>query len=85
MMAAFEAAIERNAEVVCLQEPYVGRRNDVSHPGFQIRWPECEKGQTRVALAIRSDVLDPYVLEERTDLVSSSYVQCLDIWETQRR
>ncbi|KAL1581734.1 hypothetical protein WHR41_09562, partial [Cladosporium halotolerans] len=85
MMAALEAALERKAEVVCLQEPYVARKNDVSHPGFQIRWPECEKGETRVALAIRNDVLDRYVFEERTDLVSSPYVQCLDVWETQRR
>ena len=54
----------------------------VSHPGFQIRWPECAKRDTRVALAIRNDVLDRYVFEERTDLVDSPHVQCLDIWET---
>ena len=84
-MAALEAAIERKAEVVCLQEPYVGKKNDVSHPGFQIRWPECPKRETRVALAIRNDVSERYVFEERTDLVSSPYVQCLDVWETQLR
>ena len=83
--AALEAAIERRAEVVILQEPYVGRKHQISHPGFQIRWPEGEKREIRVALAIRVDVLDTYVFEERTDLVDHPCVQCLDIWETQRR
>lgn len=83
--AALEAAIERRAEVVILQEPYVGRKHQISHPGFQIRWPEGEKREIRVALAIRVDVLDTYIFEERTDLIDHPCVQCLDIWETQRR
>jgi len=66
MVAALEAAIERGAEVACLQEPYVGKKHTISHPGFQIRWPECVKRDTRVALAIRNNALDRYVFEERT-------------------
>ncbi|KAI7704569.1 hypothetical protein KC353_g13409 [Hortaea werneckii] len=84
-VAALEAAIERGAEVACLQEPYVGKRHTISHPGFQIRWPECAKQEIRVALALRNDALDCYVFEERTDLVESPYVQCLDVWETMHR
>ena len=84
-VAALEAAIERGAEVACLQEPYAGKKYTISHPGFQIRWPECAKQNTRVALAIRNDALDRYVFEERTDLVDSCHVQCLDIWETVNR
>jgi hypothetical protein len=84
-VAALEAAIERGAEVVCLQEPYVGEKHTISHPGFQIRWPERSKRDTRVVLAIRNDVLDRYVFEERTDLVDDPHVQCLDVWETVRR
>lgn len=82
MVAALEAAIQRGAEVACLQEPHVGRKYTISHPSFQIRWPECAKQDTRVALAIRNDALDRYVFEERTDLVDSPHVQCLDVWET---
>jgi len=84
-VAALEAAIERGAEVVCLQEPYIGKKHTISHPGFQIRWPECVEQDTRVALAVRNDVLDSYVFEERTDLVDGPHVQCLDIWETRHR
>ena len=84
-VTALEAATERGAEVACLQEPYVGKRHTISHRGFQIRWPECVEQDTRVALAIRNDVLDNYVFEERTDLVDGPHVQCLDIWETRHR
>jgi hypothetical protein len=84
-VAAFEAAIERGAEVACLQEPYVGKKHTISHPGFQIRWPECPKQDTRVALAIRNDALDRCVFEERTDLAGGPHVQCLDVWETVHR
>jgi hypothetical protein len=84
-VAALEAAIERVAEVVYLQEPYVGKKHTISHLGFQIRWPECSKRDTRVALAIRNDVLNRYMFKERTDLMDNPHVQCLDVWDTVRR
>lgn len=68
-----------------MQEPYVGKKHTVSHPGFQIRWPECPKQETRIALTIRNDALDRYVFEERTDLAGGPHVQCLDVWETVHR
>jgi hypothetical protein len=84
-VAALEAAIERDAEVACLQEPYVAKKYTISHRGFQIRWPECAERETRVALAIRNDALDRYVFEERTDLAGGPHVQCLDVWEIAHR
>jgi hypothetical protein len=83
--AALEAAVERQAEVVLLQKPYAGARHTISHPSYQLRWPECEREEIRVALAIRVDVLDVYVLEERTDLIDHPCVQCLAVWETHER
>ena len=63
--AALEAALEMDAGVVCLQEPYLGKRcQKLTHGAFQIRWPELPQGdqhQTRVALAIRRDLLKRYV------------------------
>lgn len=83
--AALEAAVERQAEVVLLQESYAGKRHTISHPSYQLRWPECEKKDIRMALAIRVDALDMYVFEERTDLIDHPCVQCLDVWETHER
>jgi hypothetical protein len=50
-----------------------------------LRWPECERKDIRVSLAIRVDVLDMYVFEERTDLIDHPCMQCLDVWETHER
>jgi hypothetical protein len=50
-----------------------------------LRWLECERKDIRVSLAIRVDVLDMYVFEERTDLIDHPCVQCLDVWETHER
>ena len=83
--AALEAALEMDVGVVCLQEPHLGKRcQKFTHGAFQIRWPELPPGdqhQIRVALAIRRDLLENYIWEERTDLVQHSHVQVLDIWE----
>jgi ribonuclease HI len=83
--AALEVALEIGVGVVCIQEPYLGRQcQKFTHGAFQIRWPELlqeNQRQTRVALAIRRDLLEKYVWEERTDLVQHSHVQVLDIWE----
>jgi hypothetical protein len=84
-VAALEAAAKRGAEVACLHEPYVGKKHTISHPGFQIRWPECVKQDTRVPLAIRNDSLDRYVFEERTGLAGGPHVRCLDVWEIVHR
>jgi hypothetical protein len=64
-----------------LKELYVGKKHTISHPGFQVRWPECVKRDTRVALVIRNDALDRYIFKERTDLARGPYVYCLDVWE----
>jgi NADP-dependent 3-hydroxy acid dehydrogenase YdfG len=51
MAAALEAAVERRAEVAPLQELYTSTKHTISHPSYQLRWPECEKKHIRVALA----------------------------------
>jgi len=81
-IAILEIALERGAGVVCLQEPYIGPR-EISHPGFTLYWPEAKnRKDIRVAVAIKRDVLTSWILEHRTDLINSTHIQCLDIWDT---
>ena len=83
-IAILEVALVREAGVVCLQEPYIGKQ-EISHPGFTVYWPETEdRRKTRVALAIKRDVQRNWILEHRTDLIDSTHTQCLDIWDTHR-
>ena len=37
---ALEAALEAGAAIACLQEPPVGGKGEISHPGFLFYWPE---------------------------------------------
>lgn len=71
-VAPTKAAVEHGAEVAFLQESYVGKKYTIDHLGLQIRWPERLK-KKKVALAIRNDALDRYVLKERTDLIDSPH------------
>lgn len=76
---ALEQALEAQAGIVCLQEPY---RGSISHPSFVFFWPEIEDRATiRVAVAVRRDILGSWAIEHRTDLVNSTHAQCLDVWE----
>ena len=78
-IAILEIVLEKGAGVVYLQEPYIGKK-EISHPGFIFYWPEAEeRKKIRVGLAIKKDILGSWILEYRTDLINSTYIQCLDI------
>src|SRR4029077_6864748 len=83
-IAILEIALEKGAGVVYLQEPYIGKK-EISHPGFTFYWPEAEeRKKIRVGLAIKKDILGSWILEHRTDLINSTHIQCLDIWDVVR-
>ena len=54
--ATLEGALEAKVEMVCLQEPFIGKDLRLfTHSAFQIYWPEVERErqkQTQVAIAV---------------------------------
>ena len=56
---------------------------DISHSGFNLYWPSGTDNQKdmRVLMAIRKDILNKVLIENRTDLVSHPYCSVLDIKE----
>ena len=82
--AALEATLEAGAGIACLQEPPVGK-NDISHPGFMLYWPEGPRKDTRVVTAVRRDIVDKIVIEARTDLANHPYFMVIDVIEEKRR
>jgi hypothetical protein len=76
-LGALKAEIEQQIGIICLQEPYI--LNNFSHPGYLLYWPEGEKQDQRVLIAIRKDLIGAVRIENRTDLVDYSYLQTLDI------
>jgi hypothetical protein len=80
-IAAIEIGIQLNTAFICLQKPYIGI-NSFSHPGYDLRWPEKgKKGEKRVLIAIKRDILNRVVTEVRSDLVNHPYFLIIDIWE----
>lgn len=81
-ISALKAGLGLNAEVVCIQEPFLGKQA-ISHPGFNFYWPSGTKNRKdmRVLTVVRKDILSKVVVENRTDLVSHSYCMVVDIRE----
>lgn len=81
-ISALEAGIGLDAEIVCIQEPFLGKR-DISHYGFNLSWPSetDNRKHMRVLTAVRKDILDKVIIENRTDLVNHPYCSVLNIKE----
>ena len=81
---ALEAGLGLKAGIVCIQEPFLGKKN-LAHVGFHLYWPakahDCKDNQ--VFIAIRKDLLNKIIVENRTDLVSYPYGMVLNITEGQ--
>ena len=85
-ISAFEAGLSLEAEIVCIQEPFLGNRH-VSHSGFNLYWSSGtdNRKNMRVLTAVRKDILNRVLIENRTDLVSHPYCLVLDIKELHPR
>ena len=81
-IAALEAGLGLEASVVCIQEPFLGNRS-LAHAGFILYWPSGtdDRKDMRVLIAVRKDILNKVIIENRTDLVSHPYCIVLDIRE----
>ena len=55
----------------------------LAHTGFNLYWPSGtdNRKDMRVLIAVRKDILNRVVIENRTDLISHLYCICLDIKE----
>ena len=81
---ALETALSIKAGMVMLQEPFIGNR-EISHSAFNFYWPQGDRSEIRVVTAIRKDLMDKLVVENRTDLVNHPYFILLEIRELDQR
>ncbi len=60
-----------DAGIVCIQEPFLGRKN-LAPSGFNLYWPAgpYDRKDNRVLIAVRKDLLNTTVIENKTDLIS---------------
>ena len=81
-IAALELGLQLGVGLACLQEPYIDR--EFSHPGYLLYWPEGERRDCRVVIAVRRDLLDQLIIEARTDLINHPYILTVDVWDLGR-
>ncbi len=81
-ISALKAGLGLDAAVVCIQKPFLGNRS-ITHSGFNLYWPSGtdSRKDMRVLAAVRKDILNRIVIDNRTDLVSHPYCLVLDIKE----
>ena len=83
-MMALETAICVGAGIVMIQAPFIGNR-EISHSGFNFYWPQGERKEIRVMIAIKKDLVDKIVVDHRTDLISHPCFMLLEIRELDPR
>ena len=77
---ALETALIIKAGIVMLQEPFIGNR-ELFHSAFNFYWLQGERSEIRVVTAIRKDLMNKFVVENKTNLVNSPYFILLEIRE----
>jgi hypothetical protein len=78
-IAALEAGLQRQADIVCLQEPYIKR--EFQHSAYLIYWPEREEKHKhhKVLITIQKDLMASKTIKARTDLINHLYILALNI------
>ena len=81
-LSALETALGLGASIVCIQEPFIGNRS-ISHSGFNLYWPIAGENRRdiRVLTAVRKEIVNNVVLDNRLDLANHLYSLVLDIKE----
>ena len=79
-ISALEAGLGLNAGVVCIQEPFLGKKN-LAYAGFNLYWPvkAHDREDNQVLIAVKKDILNKTIVQNQTDLVSHLYYIVLDI------
>ena len=81
-ISVLEAGLGLDVGVVCIQEPFLGRKN-LAQSGFSLYWPAGthDRKDNRVHITVRKDLLNTTIVENRMDLISHPYGMVLDITE----
>ena len=81
-ISALKTALSLGASMVCIQELFIGNRT-ISYSGFNLYWSVDGKNQRDIQIftAIRKNIANNVILDNRSDLASHSYCLVLDIKE----
>ena len=81
-ISALEIALSLGATMVCIQEPFIGKRT-ISRSGFNL-YLLADRGNRkdiRVLMAVQKDIANDVILENRLDLANHPYCLIVDVKE----
>ena len=81
---ALETGLTVEAGIFMIQEPFISNR-EISHSGFNFYWPQGERKNIRVMIAVKKDLAGKIVVDHRTDLIDHPYFMLLEIQELDPR
>lgn len=73
-----ETALSIGAGVVCLQEPFLKKKN-IIHSAFNFYWPGGLRTEARVLTATENDLVDKIVIDNKSDLADHPNFLVLNI------
>lgn len=77
-IAALERTISTEAGIVCLKETFIRNRN-ITHSAFNFYQPCGLRTEARVLTAVKKELVNKIMVENRTNLVNHLYFLVLDI------
>ena len=83
-VTTLETALNIGAGLVCLQEPFLGNK-DIAHSAFNFYWLGRVRADARVLTAVKKELRNKIIVENRTDLVDYLYLVALDIWDIDKQ
>lgn len=63
---------------MCLHEPFIGNRS-ITHSAFNFYWPGGPRTDVRVLTAVKKELVNNIIVENRTSLIDNPYFLALNI------
>lgn len=79
--ASFQVGVEIGAEIIYLQESYIGAESLI-HPAYEFRLSKIgELRQQQFTVDIKMDIAERIIVESRSDIIDHPYIQVMDVQE----
>lgn len=78
LMMALEMALSVETSIVIIQKLFIGNQ-EISHSKFNFFWPQSERKNIRVMMAVRKNVADKIIVDHRTNIINHPYFLLIEI------
>ena len=84
IITTLKAVLQLKTSMICLQELFIERK-DLIHATFSQYWSKDLRIEARVMIAVRKDILNRVMMNNRIDLIVYFYFLVIDVREINSR